>query len=269
MKISVIIPTYKPADYLWQCLDSLCTQTLDKSLYEVIIVLNGCKEPYQTKIEHYIQNHSDVNFRLIQTDTGGVSNARNIGIEAAKGEYLSFVDDDDWVTSDYLESMLILATPETVVVTNVLLINDEDGSQMDYFLTDAYARNAVLDKMTFFSARSFLSSACCKLIPRAVIADARFDTSYKLGEDALFMFLISCRIKELRMTGHDTVYSVRCRQSSASRSSHVYWYRLCLGLRLTCSYTRIYLTNIRCYDFLLYVSRIVATLRKLFYRRYE
>lgn len=105
MKISVIVPTYQPANYLWECLDSLCRQTLAPEEFETVIVLNGCNEPYFGRIQQYIHEHPNHNFQLIQTEEGGVSNARNIGIDQSKGEYLSFLDDDDWITDNYLEEL--------------------------------------------------------------------------------------------------------------------------------------------------------------------
>ena len=54
MKISVIIPTYKPKEYIWECLDSLKSQTFDKKEFEIILILNGCKEPYYSEIDKYI-----------------------------------------------------------------------------------------------------------------------------------------------------------------------------------------------------------------------
>ena len=106
MKVSVIIPTYKPQKYLWKCLDSLDNQTLAKDYFEVVLVLNGCKEPYDTQIKEYISKHNDLIINYIQTDEGGVSNARNIGIDVAKGEYVSFIDDDDYVSPKYLQRLL-------------------------------------------------------------------------------------------------------------------------------------------------------------------
>ena len=92
MRISVIIPSYRPEEYLYECLEAIINQTLNQNEFETLVVLNGCKEPYFEQIQKYINVHSS-NIRLIQTDVPGVSNARNIGIEAAKGEYLTFVDD--------------------------------------------------------------------------------------------------------------------------------------------------------------------------------
>ena len=53
MKISVIIPTYKPQVYLWECLDTVYAQTFSKKEFEVILVLNGCNEPYNSQIQEY------------------------------------------------------------------------------------------------------------------------------------------------------------------------------------------------------------------------
>ena len=97
MRISVIVPTYKPQEYLWECLDSLRSQTLAEDEFEVLIVLNGCKSPYYENIQRYIEQSNACHFQLIQTDVPGVSNARNVAIEQANGEYLMFIDSDDIV----------------------------------------------------------------------------------------------------------------------------------------------------------------------------
>ena len=94
MKITVIVPTYKPQSYLWECLDSIYNQTFSKSDYELILVLNGCNEPYNSQIKDWLSEHKDLQVQYIQTNQGGVSNARNIAIDNARGEYVTFIDDD-------------------------------------------------------------------------------------------------------------------------------------------------------------------------------
>ena len=80
MKITVIVPTYKPQSYLWECLDAIYNQTFSKSDYELILVLNGCNEPYNSQINDWLSEHKDLQVQFIQTDQGGVSNARNIAL---------------------------------------------------------------------------------------------------------------------------------------------------------------------------------------------
>ncbi len=103
MKISVIVPTYKPKDYLWECLESIYNQTFSKKEYELILVLNGCDEPYGTRIVSWLNEHTDLQVLYIQTDIGGVSNARNMALDIANGEYITFIDDDDFISPSYLK----------------------------------------------------------------------------------------------------------------------------------------------------------------------
>lgn len=80
MDISVIIPSYKPGEYVWECLESLNRQTLAKDRFEVIFVLNGCNEPWKSDLQKWFDAHPELNVNFIQTDTPGVSNARNIAL---------------------------------------------------------------------------------------------------------------------------------------------------------------------------------------------
>ena len=112
--ISVIIPTYKPQSYLWECLDSLRCQTFPVDNFEVLLILNGCRDPYQSQIEDYLLKSGMTNVRIIQTDQAGVSNARNMGLDNAIGDYVAFVDDDDYVSPTYLEELYAKASPDTI-----------------------------------------------------------------------------------------------------------------------------------------------------------
>lgn len=271
MEVSVIIPTYKPGEYISECLSSLEEQDFPVSDYEVIIVLNGCDMPYRSMLQDIITDKGYVNVRLIQTDVPGVSNARNVGVDNAKGKYLLFIDDDDWVAgNDYLSSMHAMADLHTVVNSNFYLVDDKTREHLPYFLTSAYKRCRECSKLTLFNSRSFLSTSCGKLIPRDVIGDRRFYTKHKLGEDALFMFIVSDRITRMEIIPNaDTVYNVRAREHSASRAHHRYTERVAVAMRLTCSYMGAYLKKPLKYDFLLFASRIYATISKLRKKVYE
>ena len=91
MKISVIIPSYKPKGYLWECLESLYNQTFPSNDFEILLVLNGCCEPYKSQIEEFLKGKDMCNVCLIQTNQLGVSNARNIGLDRAKGDCISLL----------------------------------------------------------------------------------------------------------------------------------------------------------------------------------
>ena len=218
MLISVIIPSYKPGQYLNECLLSIRNQTLSENEYEIIVVLNGCSEPYLQDIEQIkrdIFGDSD-QFIIIQTNASGVSNARNLGIEAANGEYLTFVDDDDVVSPTYLASLLEVSTPTCVGCANSYAFDNNLDEYVDNFISKAF-RKCAKKKYSVLEYRSFLSPPWCKLIHREIIDNVRFSTKLKKGEDGLFCFALSPRIKEMRLAKSDAIYYQRKRPGSAMR----------------------------------------------------
>ena len=140
------MPTYRPKEYLYECIQSIYAQTFTNQLFELIIVLNGCNEPYYSNIKAYIEKHHDqgINIRMVQTDMGGVSNARNIGLDNAKGQYIVFVDDDDILSSNYLVGLYSKADDSSIVVSNEkTFVLDESGNKIlnDDYISRAYNKS--------------------------------------------------------------------------------------------------------------------------------
>ena len=104
-KVSVIVPVYNVEQYLSDCLESICRQTL-KGI-EIIVVNDGSTDNSLSIIESFQQKYS--NMKLINKKNGGLSSARNAGIDMAVGEYLFFVDSDDFIDLDTLEKMYVKA----------------------------------------------------------------------------------------------------------------------------------------------------------------
>ena len=98
-KISVIIPVYNVEKYLVKCLDSLLNQEF--SDYEIIVVNDGSPDNSQSIIDSYVERYPKIVKSYIK-ENGGQGSARNLGISKAKGEYICFVDSDDFVESDFL-----------------------------------------------------------------------------------------------------------------------------------------------------------------------
>lgn len=219
LSISVIIPTYKPQAYLWECLDSLYRQTLSKEDFEVILILNGCCEPYKGEIEIWIGNHQGLNIQFLQTDCGGVSNARNMGLKIAKGEFIAFVDDDDYVSPSYLEELLRVSDAETVGLAYPYGFNDgEEKRQLQYGISDEFEKRALRGKQKSISTRKLFNGPCMKLIHRDIISGRRFDVRFKNGEDSLFMFLLTDKIRWVNFTSPNAIYYRRFRANSATTS---------------------------------------------------
>ncbi|MBP3718301.1 MAG: glycosyltransferase [Eubacterium sp.] len=109
MKISVIIPMYNPGKEIVRCFKSLENQTFTD--YELILIDDGSKDLAYKAVERYIGNSSLKNkARLVRQENAGVALTRNRGIEMAEGDYLAFIDQDDFVAKDYLENLYKAAT---------------------------------------------------------------------------------------------------------------------------------------------------------------
>lgn len=99
--LSVVVPVYNVEKYLARCLDSLVNQALKD--IEIICVNDGSKDNSLKILETYAQKYSQI--KVIDKENGGLSAARNTGIDAAKGDYIGFVDSDDWVDLDFFEKL--------------------------------------------------------------------------------------------------------------------------------------------------------------------
>ena len=97
--VSVIVPIYKVENYLFRCVDSLVKQTLKE--IEIILVDDGSPDHCGTMCDAYAKQ--DIRIKVIHKLNGGLPSARNAGLDAAKGEYVGFVDSDDWVAPDMFE----------------------------------------------------------------------------------------------------------------------------------------------------------------------
>ena len=100
--ISVIVPVYNTVNYVRYCVESILSQTMKD--FELILVDDGSSDGSEKICDEYSKNN--LNVISLHQKNKGVSAARNLGIEMASGDYIVFVDSDDWVESDYLEILL-------------------------------------------------------------------------------------------------------------------------------------------------------------------
>lgn len=241
------------------CLISIANQTIDFADVELLIVLNGPYLPYYDYVIGELNQLPQKLFkRFLYTKDAGVSNARNVGLNYAQGEYVLFVDDDDVLSLNYIQEMLKVADGKSIVVSNVYSFNLNIEERFMDYLTFKDDTTGILRN------RCYLSNACSKLIPVSTIKDRRFDEKFSKGEDSLFMFAISDEIKQIQKATPDCIYYRRIRTSSASRKKTSIQNKLLTIMKQQIAFSYIYIKNPFKYNVLLYLSRILAVFKTLF-----
>ncbi len=128
-KLSIIVPVYNTEAYLRQCLETLVAQTAED--YEVIVVNDGSPDNSQAIIDEFAAGHPDI-IRSFVKENGGLSDARNFGLEKAEGEYIAFVDSDDYVSPDMYRHMLTHAEEKNADVVTCMFMSVLEDGRFDY-----------------------------------------------------------------------------------------------------------------------------------------
>lgn len=152
-KVSIIVPVYNTQDTLERCLDSLVDQTLDA--IEILVINDGTPDDSQKIIDLYVQNYPEKIKAFIKPN-GGLSDARNYGIERAQGEYLAFVDSDDYVDLDCYERMIRRAEEDDAdVVSSPVTYVQERSIHKRLFNRKRFGQKAEEDPYILIKANSF------------------------------------------------------------------------------------------------------------------
>ena len=102
-KVSVIIPVYNSEKYIARCLDSVIEQTYKN--IEIIIINDGSKDKSKEILDEYEKKYPNI-IRHIEQENKGVAKTRNYGIKIANGNYITFIDNDDYIDKDYIETFV-------------------------------------------------------------------------------------------------------------------------------------------------------------------
>jgi len=255
MSIAVLLPSYKPAWYLERCLESIEHQTLERSRFKVYLALNGPKEEYEVFALNLLGKFS-FNYEYFYVEEAGVSNARNILLEMSSEDYVTFVDDDDLISPNYLEELIRHASDEYISVSNVFSFTESIHSLRENYIGKSFSMLKDCE-ISLFKSRKFFSSPWAKLIHRKIVGSARFDTKLKVGEDSLFMAELSRRVKGVRKTNETACYYVYKREGSASRKKTVRTEEIRRVLYLVAIYGKMLLTG---YNPPFILSRVAASL---------
>ena len=209
--ISVIIPVYNVRDYLEKCIYSVITQSY--SYLEILLIDDGSNDGSGLICDDF--EEKDKRIKSFHKINGGLSDARNFGIEKASGEYLCFIDSDDYIPENYIESLLLAITIENADISFcewIKVYPHRSENQYKSFSKKTYLSNVNILKGLFTGEIN--PSACGKLYKSILFSNIRFPIGVLLEDFATTyqLFGMSSKISQAL----DTVYFYTQRNSSIS-----------------------------------------------------
>ena len=189
--ISVIVPVYNMEKYLHRCIDSILSQTF--SDFELLLIDDGSTDKSGEICDNYA--NKDIRVRAFHKKNGGVSSARNIGLDNVKGEWIAFVDSDDEIAELYLYNLLSHTENVNVdLVISYAIMQDSQGNRVK----EVYPENLVEDDYTPLFSNNELNwhtAPWSKLFRTNLCKELRFVEGMHLGEDLVFLYtyMLSCK----------------------------------------------------------------------------
>ncbi len=183
-KLSVIVPVYRAESFLNKCIDSILSQTL--SDLELILVEDGSPDRSGEICDAWAAKDSRI--QVIHQKNAGVSVARNRGLDAARGDYVGFIDSDDWVDRDMYRRMLENAGEGTLVMCDTLTVYEDGTTAPDTIRQLPESRILRHEDCTPELMAELAGSACRCIYPRKLICDRKiqFPQGLKFSEDLVF-----------------------------------------------------------------------------------
>lgn len=210
--ISVIIPIYKVEEYLDECVASIVTQT-HKNL-EIILVDDGSPDNCPQMCDNWAAKDSRI--RVIHKPNGGLSDARNAGIDAATGEYIAFVDSDDFIKPDMLEKLYTAIQKEKADIAACGILNCEGDRRTAWGCRD-FAGSSEQILALLYDDAAYPVAAWNKLYRRSCWETLRFPVG-KTCEDAFTTYRLVHNAKRIVMIS-EALYCYRIRPGSIMTSA--------------------------------------------------
>lgn len=233
MKLSYIIPIYNVEQYLRQCIDSILAQTMDD--YEIILIDDGSPDSCPAICDEYKEKYPDI-FTVIHKENGGLASARNAGIKIAQGEYIFFIDSDDYLMADGVSKLYEKAkeVDADILQTSFFCLNDFNGKidkTMSPFKYDTVYTHSDMDKEVCQSNKKRMITYVWRNLYRNEFLkqnDIRFVKELKMVEDGPFNTLAFLKAEKFAATDIP-VYCYRLRDDSLQRKKYVRDYDLILN----------------------------------------
>lgn len=212
--ISVIVPVYKVENYLDECMESIVSQTYRD--LEIIVVDDGSPDYCPDKCDEWAKKDSRI--RVIHKENGGLSDARNVGLDIAKGDRVIFIDSDDYIASTMIEEMnrVMLEQQCDIVMCNKAIVTlSRIEKERDDGKIDTYQGEEIIDNY-LYHRNNFCSGVWNKLIRMELVAEIRFPKGLN-SEDYYFYSFLYYKAKKM-VVYHRAFYYYRQRKGSICHS---------------------------------------------------
>lgn len=218
--VSIIIPVYNVENYLGECLNSVINQTY--SNLEIILINDGSTDKSGKICDEYAL--LDKRIKVIHKKNEGVSSARNMGIDLAKGEYIAFVDSDDLINEKYISSMYQNCIETNSDLTFCRFSKYEDGRVIkvqekmpECLEVNINEVNFVNFICQFFNFKKNIFGSCCRtLYKKDIIKSNRFNPNIKISEDLLFLLQTMLTSKRISSVNEHLYFYRQSRKSTTS-----------------------------------------------------
>lgn len=192
VKITVIVPVFNVEVYLEKCLNSLVNQTLDK--IEILLINDGSTDGSQVIIDKFQRNFPE-KIKSFKKKNGGLSDARNFGLDRATGEYIGFVDSDDHIGENMFQEMYNLAEKykSEMVICKIQKV-DENGNILQKLTQMSNLSETIILKDNFSVFADLSYFACNKLFRKELFINARFQENMHFEDIELIpQLLLKCK----------------------------------------------------------------------------
>ena len=210
-KLSVIVPVYNTEKYLRECIDSILAQTFTD--FELILVDDGSTDSSGAICDEYAAK--DPRIQVIHQENGGATVARRSGVSCARGEYITFVDSDDWISKE-MYVVMMAQQPADIIICGIKRATNNGTYDMNCFIEAGNYDKQKLNE-SFYSTMLFdydhcqpsiHPSLCNKLIRSEIIRNVIHDVddSITYGEDALCSFACMLDAEQISVIGRSLYY---------------------------------------------------------------
>lgn len=181
-KLSIIIPVYNVESYIKHCLDSIKSQTMND--FEIIIVNDGATDNSETIIKEYQKNNPELIIKYFKKENGGLASARNYGVKYAEGDYISFIDPDDYLDNNTYEDLKIYMDEKIDVIKFKLKLVNTKNEIMELVSGPVFSKCSGEEAYKILCVSDkFMDPACIYLYRRKYFVENNFQYKLRYHED--------------------------------------------------------------------------------------